>query len=82
MRAPGWMVSGTRADGIVRVVNHGTDHAVEGATVADSPLYARLGYSTATSPLLDDSGWASRSTSRSRSSTTRAGPPTAPGCAC
>ena len=24
--------SGTRADGIVRVVNHGTDHAVEGAT--------------------------------------------------
>ena len=40
----------TPDDGIVRVVNHGTDHAVEGATVADSPLYARLGYSTATSP--------------------------------
>ena len=57
VRAPGWLVSGTRADGIVRVVNHGTDHAVEGATVADSPLYARLGYSTATSPVLDDSGW-------------------------
>ena len=50
IRAPGWWSSGTRADGIVRVVNHGTDHAVEGATVADSPLYARLGYSTATSP--------------------------------
>ncbi|MCF0091348.1 DUF2264 domain-containing protein [Micromonospora sp. MH99] len=59
VRAPGWLVSGTRADGIVRVVNHGTDHAVEGATVGDSPLYARLGYSTATSPVLDDSGWAS-----------------------
>ncbi|MGW2625894.1 DUF2264 domain-containing protein [Micromonospora taraxaci] len=57
--APGWLVSGTRADGIVRVVNHGTDHAVEGATVSDSPLYARLGYSTATTPVLDDSGWAS-----------------------
>ncbi|WP_444947782.1 DUF2264 domain-containing protein [Micromonospora ureilytica] len=59
IHAPGWLVSGTRADGIVRVVNHGTDHAVEGATVSDSPLYARLGYSTATSPVLDDSGWAS-----------------------
>jgi hypothetical protein len=55
--APGWLVSGTRADGIVRVVNHGTDHAVEGSTVADSPLYARLGYSTATAPVLDESGW-------------------------
>ncbi|RAO04454.1 DUF2264 domain-containing protein [Micromonospora noduli] len=59
IHAPGWLVSSTRADGIVRVVNHGTDHAVEGATVADSPLYARLGYSTATTPVLDDSGWAS-----------------------
>lgn len=55
--SPGWIVSGTRADGIVRVVNHGTDHAVEGAPAADSPLYARLGYSTATSPLLDAAGW-------------------------
>ncbi|MEN3612472.1 DUF2264 domain-containing protein [Plantactinospora sp. ZYX-F-223] len=57
IRAPGWLVSATRADGIVRVVNHGTDHALDGATVCDSPLYARLGYSTATSPVLDESGW-------------------------
>src|SRR5690606_3944145 len=57
VHAPGWLVSGTRADGIVRVVNHGTDHAVEGSTVSDSPLYARLGYSTATSPVLDETGW-------------------------
>lgn len=57
MPAPGWLVSGTRADGIVRVVNHGTDHSVEGSAAADSPLYARLGYSTATSPVLDESGW-------------------------
>ncbi|MEU8404757.1 DUF2264 domain-containing protein [Micromonospora sp. NPDC048842] len=57
IHAPGWLISGTRADGIVRVANHGTDHAVEGATVSDSPLYARLGYSTATTPVLDDSGW-------------------------
>ncbi len=57
VRAPGWLISGTRADGIVRVVNHGTDHTVEGATSSDSPLYARLGYSTATAPLLDEDGW-------------------------
>src|SRR5690606_9947581 len=29
----------------------------EGSRLADSPFYARLGYSTATSPVLDDSGW-------------------------
>jgi hypothetical protein len=55
--APGWIVSGTRSDGIVRVINHGTDHAREGDQRADSPLYARLGYSTATAPLLDDKSW-------------------------
>ena len=55
--APGWLVSGTRADGIVRVINHGTDHARPGELTADSPLYARLGYSTATSPLLDADAW-------------------------
>ena len=55
--APGWLVSGTKADGIVRVVNHGTDHATPGDLAGDSPLYAQLGYSTATSPLLDDEAW-------------------------
>lgn len=53
VRAPGWVVSGTRADGVVRVVNHGTDHAREGDRVGDAPLYARLGYSTATAPWSD-----------------------------
>ncbi|GAA4731361.1 DUF2264 domain-containing protein [Isoptericola chiayiensis] len=57
VRAPGWVVSATRDDGVVRVVNHGTDHALPGADVGDSPLYARLGYSTATSPWLDDASW-------------------------
>ncbi|WP_407320039.1 DUF2264 domain-containing protein [Isoptericola halotolerans] len=57
--APGWIVSGTLADGVVRVVNHGTDHALPGDDVGDSPLYARLGYSTATSPWLDEESWAS-----------------------
>lgn len=56
--APGWAVSATAADGVVRVVNHGTDHAREKDRTGDSPLYARLGYSTATSPLLDPHAWA------------------------
>ena len=57
VRSPGWVVSGTRTDGIVRIANHGTDHAREGSLVGDSPLYARIGYSTVTAPLLDEEGW-------------------------
>ncbi|MEV8310488.1 DUF2264 domain-containing protein [Streptomyces flavidovirens] len=73
--APGWLVGARRGDGIAVVLNHGTDHAHPGALTADSPLYARLGYSTATVPplagvaatdpvdnavvLLDDAGRAS-----------------------
>ncbi|WP_228484633.1 DUF2264 domain-containing protein [Microbacterium cremeum] len=57
VRAAGWVVSGTRADGIVRIANHGTDHAAAGSLVGDSPLYARIGYSTATSPLADARAW-------------------------
>lgn len=54
----GWVVSGTVADGIVRVINHGTDHAFPDALVGDSPLYARMGYSTATAPLHNGDAWA------------------------
>lgn len=54
IEAPGWQVSGVRADGIVRVINHGTDHAEEGDQRTDAPLYARLGYSTATFPTAHD----------------------------
>lgn len=57
VHAPGWLISGTKADGVIRVINHGTDHGFEGVPGGDSPLYARLGYSTATAPILDDSGW-------------------------
>jgi hypothetical protein len=57
VRAAGWIVSGTGADGIVRVINHGTDHATADSLVGDSPLYARIGYSTATMPLLDAEAW-------------------------
>ncbi|GAA2564366.1 MULTISPECIES: DUF2264 domain-containing protein [Streptomyces] len=50
--APGWLVSARRTDGIVTVLNHGTDHARPGEPRTDAPLYARLGYSTATLPPL------------------------------
>ncbi|MBR8742952.1 DUF2264 domain-containing protein [Nocardiopsis sp. MG754419] len=54
--SPGWIVSGTVDDGVVRVVNHGTDHGTEGEPATDAPLYARLGYSTSTSPVLVGEG--------------------------
>ncbi len=57
IEAPGWLVSATRDDGVVRIYNHGTDHALPGDRTGDSPLYARLAYSTATSPLLSEEGW-------------------------
>ncbi len=52
LAVPGWLVSGTQRDGMVRVVNHGTDRATPGDPKSDAPLYARLGYSTATIPPL------------------------------
>lgn len=48
--APGWLVSGTATDGVVRVVNHGSDHADPARPHSDDPCYARLGYSTHTAP--------------------------------
>lgn len=57
LREPGWLVSGTRADGIVRIANHGTDHSISGDRRADSPLYARIGYSTHTLPEFDAPSW-------------------------
>lgn len=56
--APAWIISATADDGIVRVINHGADHARPGDLVGDSPLYTRLGYSTAASPLLNGDAWA------------------------
>lgn len=53
---PGWISSRTADDGIVRVINHGTDHGQAGVHVVDSPLYARLSYSTATCPALTGPG--------------------------
>ena len=57
IKAPGWVVSSTKEDGIVRVYNFGTDSTNEGEYCCDSPLYARWMYSTHTFPLLNDDSW-------------------------
>ncbi|HEY1818930.1 MAG TPA: DUF2264 domain-containing protein [Trebonia sp.] len=49
-RAPGWLISGTSADGIVRVANHGTDHASGDPGEPDDPFYCRWAYATRTGP--------------------------------
>lgn len=53
---PGWLVS--RADGIVRIANHGTGRRPEeidphSAHLRDDPFYSRLAFSSATAPLVD-----------------------------
>lgn len=58
VRSAGWIVSTTAEDGIVRVINHGADHATAGGElVGDSPLYTRIGYSSAVSPLANQRAW-------------------------
>lgn len=57
VRAAGWVISGTAGDGIVRIANHGTDKAAAGSAGGDSPLYARIGYSTAVGPLASEHAW-------------------------
>ncbi|MEU9652087.1 DUF2264 domain-containing protein [Streptomyces sp. NPDC048110] len=49
--APGWLLHTTAADGIVRLVNHGSDRQPPPpASLPESPHYTRLAYSTATAP--------------------------------
>ncbi|MES5822690.1 DUF2264 domain-containing protein [Streptomyces sp. RG80] len=49
--APGWLLHSTAADGIVRLVNHGSDRLPPPpAGDEDSPHYAKLAYSSATAP--------------------------------
>ncbi len=53
------MISGTSADGIIRVANHGTDHASGDPGEADDPFYCRWSYATRSGPDLSgdvDSG--------------------------
>lgn len=48
--APGWLLAGTRYDGIVRLLNHGSDHNGPEGAGEDDPHYAKYAYSTATAP--------------------------------
>lgn len=49
---PGWLVSTTAADGIVRVANHGSDKLQNRASTLDDPFYKRHAYSTHAAPEL------------------------------
>lgn len=49
LSVPGWTVSATAQDGIVRLVNHAADHAGQ-ALEAEDAAYCRIGYSTHTGP--------------------------------
>ncbi|GAA1992088.1 DUF2264 domain-containing protein [Catenulispora subtropica] len=56
LRSLGWGIQ--RADGIVRVVNHGSDHSLSPHDVGD-PHYAKFAYSTHTAPGTGDA-WSDR----------------------
>ncbi|MFD3521625.1 DUF2264 domain-containing protein [Streptomyces sp. NPDC058653] len=62
--APGWLLHGTRRDGIVRLVNHGSDRQDPRSWGQepgdDDPHYAAFGYSTATAPDSAEEAWADR----------------------
>ena len=62
MPAPGFLLHSTRNDGIVRLLNHGSDHtrprAAAGPDPAtDDPHYAKLAYSSCTAPGAADPAW-------------------------
>ena len=52
----GWIVSGTREDGIVRMVQHGGDHTSPDRLSVDVPGYARHAYATHACARLRGSG--------------------------
>jgi hypothetical protein len=54
LRAPGWLVATTPEDGLVRIVNHGSDRLLEHAAEprADDPFYRRTAYANLVSPQL------------------------------
>ncbi|MER5306084.1 DUF2264 domain-containing protein [Streptomyces lasiicapitis] len=57
---PGWLLHGTRHDGIVRLVNHGSDHNPlddAGGSATDDPHYAKFAYSSATAPETAPRAW-------------------------
>ncbi|MEU8138524.1 DUF2264 domain-containing protein [Streptodolium elevatio] len=56
---PGWLLHGTRDDGIVRLLNHGSDYNYPApAPQVDDPHYSKLAYSTRTAPDAAAGAWA------------------------
>ncbi|TDD53511.1 DUF2264 domain-containing protein [Nonomuraea terrae] len=55
MPAPGWLLHATRADGVVRLVNHGSDRdRVQDPNGPPDPHYLKLAYTSHTGPELGD----------------------------
>ncbi|WP_129667686.1 DUF2264 domain-containing protein [Phytoactinopolyspora endophytica] len=54
LEAPGWLVQTTHDDGVVRVINHGSDRLPDpaAAPVPDDPFYRRQSYATHSAPQL------------------------------
>ncbi|HEX6454836.1 MAG TPA: DUF2264 domain-containing protein [Trebonia sp.] len=58
MPAPGFLLHSTRHDGIVRLLNHGSDHNPPlPAPARDDPHYAKLAYSSRTGPGAAEPSW-------------------------
>jgi hypothetical protein len=58
MPAPGFLLHSTRHDGIVRLLNHGSDHnPPPPAPARDDPHYAKLAYSNRTGPGAAEPSW-------------------------
>jgi hypothetical protein len=58
MPAPGFLLHSTRHDGIVRLLNHGSDHnPPPPGTAGDDPHYAKLAYSSRTAPGAAEPSW-------------------------
>lgn len=58
MPAPGFVLSATARDGVVRLLNHGSDRNPPApAPATDDPHYAKLAYSTHTAPEAAAAGW-------------------------
>ncbi|MBA2946481.1 DUF2264 domain-containing protein [Streptomyces himalayensis] len=56
---PGWLLHSTAADGIVRLLNHGSDRLRPlPAKAEDNPHYAKFGYATAAAPDTGEAAWA------------------------
>ncbi|WP_326718320.1 DUF2264 domain-containing protein [Streptomyces sp. NBC_00243] len=53
----GWLVQGTRDDGIVRLHNHGSDRQGGLEPEYDDPHYAKLSYSSRTAPQTSAESW-------------------------